>query len=200
MIHFYGSPMSSSYRTLVMLEEAGAPYEYHRVNTRDPTQKADYKKINASGKIPFLIDGDLKIPESVAINFYLAEKYAPQLWATSLEDRARIWAWSLWGITNLQQEVLRVLHHTMFLPVEKRSQHEVDDGKKNVRRYLDELEAQLPASGFLVDDRYTVADLNVASVVNLASALGAGSLEARSKAWFESVRARPAWSKAAAAG
>ena len=200
MIHFYGSPMSSAGRTHVMLEEAGVPYEYHRVNTRDPAQKAAYKQVNPSGKVPFLVDGDLKIPESVAINFYVAEKYAPQLWAATAEDRARIWSWSLWAITNLQQEVLRVLHHTMFLPAEKRSPHEVEDGKKNAQRFLDELEAQLPQSGFLVDHRYTVADLNVASVVNLATALGAGSLGARTKAWLDAAKARPAWAKAAAAG
>lgn len=200
MMHFYGSPMSSAGRTHVMLEETGAPYEYHRVNLRDPAQKAAYKDVNPSGKVPFLIDGDLRIPESVAINFYLAEKYAPQLWATTPEDRARIYAWSLWAITNLQAESLRVLHHTMFVPVEKRSAYEVDEGKKNVQRYLDELEAHLPASGFLVDNRYTVADLNVASVINLAGALGAGTLGARVKVWLDSVKARPAWSKAAAAG
>ncbi len=200
MIQFYGSPMSSAGRTHIMLEEASVPYEYHRVNTRDPAQKAAFRELNPGGKVPFLIDGDLRLRESVAINFYLAEKYAPQLWADTIDDRARIYAWSLWAITNLQNEALRVLHHTMFIPEDKRSPHEVEAGKKGVQRYLDELEADLPASGFLVGGRYTVADLNVASVVNLATALGAGAMGPRVKAWLDAAKARPAWTRAAAAG
>lgn len=200
MIQFYGSPMSSAGRTHVMLEECGAPYEYHRVMMRDPAQKAEYLKVNPSGKIPFIVDGEVRIPESIAINFYLAEKYAPQLWAQKLEERAVLYSWSLWSISTLQNEALRVLHHTMIVPAEQRSTYEVETGKKNVQRYLDHLEASLPASGYLLGDRYTVADLNVASVVNLATAMGAGKLAERSAAWLETIKARPAWKKVAAAG
>jgi glutathione S-transferase len=200
MIQFYGSPMSSAGRTHVMLEECGAPYEYHRVVLRDPAQKAEYLKVNPSGKIPFIVDGAVRIPESIAINFYLAERYAPQLWAAELEERARLYAWSLWAISTLQNEALRVLHHTMIVPVEQRSAYEVETGKKNVQRYLDHLDTQLPDGGYLLGDRYTVADLNVASVVNLATALGAGKLAEKSTAWLDKIKARPAWQKAATAG
>ncbi len=120
-IQFYGAPMSSASRTHVMLEECGVPFEYHRVNNRDPEAKAAYLKINPSGKIPFLVDGDLQLVESVAINFYLAEKYAPQLWSTDVAERARIYSWSLWGISTLQHDALRVMHHSMIVPPEHRS-------------------------------------------------------------------------------
>jgi len=200
MIHFYGSPMSSAGRTHVMLEECGVPYEYHKVDLRDAAAKAEYLKVNPGGKIPFLVDGDLRIPESIAINFYLAEKYAPQLWSTDLTERARIYAWSLWGISTLQHEALRVLHHVMIIHAEHRSPYEVEHGKKNVQRYLDHLEHELPASGFLVGGRYTVADLNVASVVNLCTAMTAGTAGPKVAAWMQTSKARPAWQKAAAAG
>jgi glutathione S-transferase len=200
MIDFYGSPMSSAGRTHVMLEETGAPYRYHRVNNRAPAERAAYLAINPAGKVPFLVDGELRLPESIAINFYLAERYAPQLWADTPEGRARLMAWSLWAVTNLQPETLRVLHHTMFFTEDKRSPHEVEAGKKGSQRYLDELEAALPATGWLVGDRYTVADLNVASCVNLTSALGAGTLGPRTAAWLAANKARPAWQRAAAEG
>lgn len=197
MLHFYGSPMSSAGRTHLMLEECGVPYEYHRVMLRDPVQKAEYVKVNPSGKIPFIVDGDVRMPESVAINFYLAEKYAPQLWAAQLEQRAMIYAWSLWAISTLQHEAVRVMHHTVIVPQESRSTYEVETGKKNVQRYLDHLESELPASGYLVDGRLTVADLNVASVVNLASAMAAGKLGPKTAAWLDGLKARPAWKKVA---
>jgi len=197
MLHFYGSPMSSAGRTHLMLEECGAPFEYHRVNLRDPAQKAEYLKVNPSGKIPFIVDGDVRMPESIAINFYLAEKYAPKLWAAQLEQRALIYAWSLWSISTLQHEVVRVMHHTFIVPQESRSAYEVETGKTNVQRYLDHLETELPASGYLVDGRLTVADLNVASVVNLAAAMASGVLAPKTAAWLDGLKARPAWKKVA---
>jgi len=197
MLHFYGSPMSSAGRTHLMLEECGVPYEYHRVNLRDPAQKAEYLKVNPSGKIPFIVDGDLRIPESIAINFYLAEKYAPQLWAAQLEQRALIYSWSLWSISTLQHEVVRVMHHTFVVPQDSRSAYEVETGKMNAQRYLDHLETELPASGYLVDRRLTVADLNVASVVNLAAAMAGGKLGPATAAWLDGLKARPAWKKVA---
>jgi glutathione S-transferase len=200
MIDFYGAPASSAGRTHLVLEECGVPYRYHRVNLRDATAKAEYLKVNPTGKVPFLIDGELRLPESIAINFYLAEKYAPQLWSTSIEDRARIYAWSLWAITNLQPEAMRVMNNLVLLPPDRRNTDEVARGKTHVQRYLDELESALPATGHLVSGRLSVADYNVASVVVLCVATGAGTLGARSQAWLDALKARPAWKKVAAGG
>lgn len=200
MIHFYGSPMSSSGRTHVMLEECSVAYEYHRVNLRDPAQRAEYARVNASGKIPFLVDGELRLAESIAINFYLAEKYKPELWATDLEERARIYQWSLWGISTLQHEALRVLHHQIVVPAEHRSTFEIETGRANVQRYLEHFERELPSSGYLVGGRYTIADLNVASVVSMATMMAGGKAGERTAAWLAAAKARPAWQKVLAAG
>jgi glutathione S-transferase len=199
MIHFYGAPMSSAGRTHWMLEECGAPYEYHRINVRDPAAKAEILKVNPGGKIPFLVDGDLRLPESIAINLYLAEKYAPALWSTSVEDRARITAWSLWSITNLQPFALEVMRHTMMLPEDKRRPEAVVEGKAGTQRHLDELEAALPAGGFLVGGKLSVADINVGSTVNLTSMIGI-ALGPKTKAWLDALKARPAYQSAAKAG
>ncbi|HEY5923520.1 MAG TPA: glutathione S-transferase family protein [Kofleriaceae bacterium] len=200
MIDFYGAPASSAGRTHLLLEEIGVPFTYHRVNLREPAAKADFKRINPTGRVPFIVDGDVRLAESMAINFYLADKYAPQLWASDPVERARIYEWSLWGIANLQDEGMRFARHGMLVPAEHRSSYEVESGKANTQKLLDELETVMPASGFLVGDRFTVADINVASVVNLAAAFGAGTLGPKTKAWLDGLKARPAWQKVAKGG
>ncbi len=200
MIHFYGAPNSSAGRTHLVLEEAGVPYEHHYVNLRDAAARAEYVKVNPLGKVPFLVDGELRLHESIAINFYLCERYAPQLWSSDVAERARIYAWSLWGISTLQPEVARAMRHGFMVPAEQRSAYELEHGTKTAQRYLDELEQLLPASGHLVAGKVTVADLNVGSVVNLAAAFKAATLGPRVQAWLDALKARPAWQKVAARG
>ncbi|HEX5063182.1 MAG TPA: glutathione S-transferase family protein [Kofleriaceae bacterium] len=199
MIELYGAPASSAGRTHLLLEEIGVPYNYHRVNLRDPATKAEFLKMNPSGRVPFLLDGDVVLQESIAINFYLAEKYAPQLWSTNAATRAQIYMWSLWAITNLQPEVMRVARHTMFIPADARSAYEVETGKSNTQSLLDELERGLTGS-YLVGGTLTVADINVASVVNLVGPFQAGTAGAKTKAWLDGLKARPAWQNVAKGG
>jgi glutathione S-transferase len=199
MIEFYGAPASSAGRTHLLLEEIGVPYNYHRLNLREPGAKAAFLAINPAGRVPFIVDGDVRLSESIAINFYLAEKYAPRLWSTDSAERALIYQWSLWCMTNLQPEVMRVARHVMFFPAEHRSAYEVESAKTNTQKLLDELERGL-ASTFLVGGKLSVADLNVASVINLAAAFHAGTLGPKTHAWFDALKARPAWQNAAKGG
>lgn len=198
MIQFYGAPMSSAGRTHLMLEEAGVAYGYHKVDLRDAASKAAFREVNPGGRVPFIIDGALRLQESIAINFYLAEKYAPALWATSLEDRAQIWSWSLWAITNLQPEALRVMFQLMK-PEAARDAHVIDDGKAKIGHLLHELDRALAASGFLVAGKLTVAEINVFSSVNLVVASGAATLTGKLADAFSAFRQRPAFQKLAAA-
>ena len=201
MIEFYGAPASSAGRTHLVLEEIGVPYNYHRTNLRDPATKAEFLKINPSGRVPYIIDGDLRMQESIAINFYLAEKYAPQLWSTAVAERAQIYAWSLWSITNVQSEGMRFARHTFLIPAaESRSTYEAETGKANTQKLMGELEQALGASEYLVGGKLSVADYNVASVVNLVAGFKIAALGAHTQAWLDRMKARPAWQKAAKEG
>lgn len=201
MIHFYGSPNSSAGRTLWMLEEVGVPYEYHRVNLRDEASKAQLRKVNPGGKIPAIDDDGFRLFESVAINFYLAEKYKPEFLGNDTKERALTHQWSLWAITNLQPEVLAIMLHTALLPEPERNPKALEAARSRIPPLLTHLDRTLAGTEYLIGNRFTVADVNTASVANLARVLGVLSSDyANLTAYVDRIRARPAYARAVAAG
>ena len=196
MIEFYGSPMSSSGRTHWMLEECDVEYEFHHVNTRDgSTRSAEFRAIDPFGTVPFIVDGEVRLAESIAINMYLAERYKSALLGADIRERALIWQWSLWGITNLQPSVLQVMMHTALLPEDKRNPTTAAEARARVGSLLAILEEQLTGE-FLVGDRFTAAEVNCGSTVNLASRAGLTGDKPRIDAWLARLRERPAYQRA----
>jgi glutathione S-transferase len=199
MIRFFGSPASSAGRTHWLLEELQIPYEYTRINVREgQTRTPEFLAMNPSGKVPFLQDGDIKLFESVAINFYLAEKYGVSLWASALSERAQIYQWSLWAVATLQPVMLDIMYHSALLPKAERDPRVVERARADMPRYLQTLETSLKDKQYLVNDTFCVADINAGSVVNIAPAVGF-SLDAypTTKAWLQRLKGRPAYQKAA---
>jgi len=82
-----------------MLEETGEPYQLIEKSTRaEDLQSADYLRLNPNARIPTLIDGDVVLWESMAINLYLAEKYlgplhfaGPRRWSPASGASGRCW-------------------------------------------------------------------------------------------------------------
>jgi glutathione S-transferase len=196
MIEMYGAPSSSSGRTRWMLEEIGVPYEYKRIDPRGAqTKSPEYLAVYAGGKIPALRDGDRVLGESMAINFYLAEKYAPELMPGDAFERAQVYQWSFWALTNVQPDLLTIMFDGMRAP-EVQNPPVVEGAKTRLVPLLGFLEQSLAGKQYLVGDRFTVADVNAGSVVNLARAIKLlGSLP-NTSAWMERLAARPAYQRA----
>lgn len=196
MIELYGAPMSSSGRTRWMLEEVGVPYEYKRVDTRSgQTRSPEYLALYGGGKVPVLRDGDLVLGESIAINFYLAEKYKPELMPSELEQRARAYQWSLWGVTNLQNELLTIMFDAMR-PAEQRNASATEAAKASALSLLQFLERSLQGRSYLLGEQLSVADVNLGSVINLARRTGLLAELPNTAAWMERLAARPAYVRA----
>jgi glutathione S-transferase len=197
MIVFYGSPMSSAMRTHWMLEEVGVPYDYKRLSIREgDTKKPDYLKVNPGGRIPCIVDGDVTLTESMAINFYLAEKYRKELMPMDLVDRAHAYEWSFWAISNVQPLFITILQHSMILPEAERDPKAIEKARGLIPPYLALLDKHLAGKEYLVGGRFTVADVNAASVIGLAAMVGVDvSGYADVQAWLGRCRSRPAFAK-----
>ena len=67
----------------------------------------------------------------------------------------------------------------------------------SLKTHMDYWESELGRSNFLAGDAFTAADIMMHSAVEAASSMG-GAFEGRPKlkAWFDTIRARPAFARA----
>lgn len=200
MITLYGVPRSRALRCLWMLEEVGVPYENEKVmfgptGSRTP----EFLCINPNGHIPALKDGDLVLWESLAINLYLARKYGSALWPTSVENEGRTFMWTTWAMTELEPPVITAFVNRVMLPEGQRDLAAADAAAERFRTPLGVLEGALAGKDYLVEGRFSVTDLNVASVLAIAGLSGLSMDGAPSvQGWLGRCTQRPAWQRALA--
>ena len=103
-------------------------------------------------------------------------------------------------MTEVEKPALAMLLHRFFLPEDQRDSKLADEGEQQLQKPLAVLDQRLATTGFLVGPTFTVADLNVASVLSWAR-LGGADLSGfpRVDQWLAgclnrpaAVRARPA--------
>lgn len=168
MITIYGSPKTSSGRCFWCLEETGVKYDAKSIDFRANEHKSsEYLKLNANGKVPTLTDEKFTIWESVAINFYLAESYKPELLGKTVQDRGRVHQWSLWAMTELQPPIIEIFIQMVFVPEDKKDLKLIEKSKDKLPNLLTILNTSLEGHTNLVGEGFSLADLNVASVVSI---------------------------------
>ena len=198
MIKLYGLRQSRALRSLWALEELGVPYELVPVDFATDAKKPEYLAINPNGRVPALVDGDVTLCESMAINLYLARRYDKQgLWPKSPSDEGRAFQWSFWGMTEIEPSLLQVLLNRVFLPEPQRDAALAKAGEEKLAQPLRVLDAALAGRKHLLGETFTIADLNLASI--LAWALFARldlSKTPNVERWLRACCARPAFTKA----
>jgi len=158
----YFHPLSPPVRSCVMVaKEIGLELELKEVDFLNSEHMSEgFKKINPAQTIPALVDGDVVICDSHAINLYLIEKYARDdylypkddfLMRTTINDRLFFDAGFLFP---------RGLN--IFFPVLMQGKAEVPQEKIDaVHRGYRCLEAYLEKTKYLASGSMTLADLSV---------------------------------------
>lgn len=193
-LRIHGVATSRAARCLWMLEELGVAYTHIAQGYRDnATRSPEFLRINPNGHIPALEDGDIVVWESMAINLYLARRCGGPLAAASLAEEAELLRWSFWVMTECERHALAILMHRVAMPAERRRPALADEGEGGLVRPFGVLEGQLAGRDWLAGDRFTVADLNVASVLAWTTPAPAlHTAHPQVAAWLARCLARPA--------
>ena len=159
----YGSSLSPFVRkTMVFAAEKGVDFELK------PTQDPDFKVVSPFGKMPGFRDGDFTISDSTAIITYLdAIKPEPNLIPTEPKARARTIWFEEYGDTIIAACGGKIFFNRVVSPKffgRPGDLAAADEAERTeFPKLMDYLESVAPASGYLVEDRFTLADIAVAS-------------------------------------
>jgi glutathione S-transferase len=151
----------------MLLEEIGVPYELVLVD-RESNQhhSEEYLKLNPSGRIPVLVDGELVLYESAAICLHLVDsnphlKLAPPL---GTPQRANMYKWLMYLTNTLQPELLSYFYPERLcddelaaVQIKRRAEQRVAGMLAILENTLKE--ASLPgAQTYLLGSAYSVVD------------------------------------------
>ncbi len=161
-----------SLRPLWALEEMGLDYEVEVMPFPPRFLREGYTDINVIGTVPYFVDGEVHMTESSGICLYLVEKY--QRYDFGLKsDHPEYGSYLNWlfhsdaTLTFPQTLVMRYLH---LDPSPEKQPVAVDYAKWFYAR-LRLLDQHLLERDYLVDNRFTVADIAVGFALYLAKLL-----------------------------
>jgi glutathione S-transferase len=200
-LKLYGIANSRAFRSVWAAEELGLDYEHVPVTFGGDSKEQSYLDVNPNGRIPALVDGDLRLFESMAINMYLAKQYGPHLLPADAQGEAQVWQWSVWGISEIEPMQMAMVVQQFFTPEEKRDQKIFDRSARGLLRPLQVLDTHLKSHLWLLGDDFTLADLNLAAVMDLLNMLQHDVSEfTEVRRWLDTCYARPSYAAAKAVG
>jgi glutathione S-transferase len=200
MATLYHAPHARSLRVLWTLEELGAKADVKTLPFPPREKQPDYLKVNPTGAIPAMVDGDRVMTESLAICEYLAAKHGSSLLVAPGEpERVPFLEWLWYGESTLMTPLSR-LGRIASLPVKGEAIDVVlADARESLLVRLKSLEQRLEGRDFLVAGRLTLADVSVGYPLHLIAVFGVDvPLGTRTAAYRERLRTRPAFIRAAA--
>lgn len=155
-ITLYGTPLSGhAHRVEAFLNILGLPYRYVEANAAVRRSDA-FLTLNPFGQIPVLVDGDLVLPDSVAILVYLADRYdASGLWNPKAPDEAaqvQRWLSVAAGDLRFGPALARIL--TLW-----GGAGTLADAHRIAERLLRFMDSHLATRDWLAAERPTIADI-----------------------------------------
>lgn len=182
----YGSG-GRSFRCLWMLEESGIDYEQVGVDwSAGESRTPEFLAMNPNGKIPLLVDGDLQLFESLAINYHLARNYAVELWVGKGQSESLAMQWLAWGMGELEGP-----HDAA-----NRANGEIDADRLQIS--LNALRKALAARPYLMGDTFSVVDLNTACLLLRPQYRKVAREDVELGQWFRACTGRSALKRAMA--
>jgi glutathione S-transferase len=203
----YGIGASRASRPFWAALELGVPFEHIVQSYKDGgTRTPEFLAINPNGHIPAMVDerpeGKVTVWESMACALYIARVHGradgQSITPSSAREEAEALRWSFWTVTEIEADALTVLMHRLAMPEAQRKPELADKAESRLKVPLAVLEKHLQdqraqGEAYLAANRFTVADLCVASVVAwvrpAADLLAAHPL---TQAWLQTCVERPA--------
>jgi len=183
----------NGYKVRLTLRELGRPFVYREVDIlRGQSREPWFLRKSSFGQIPLLeLDDGTCLSESTAILFHIAEGSAllpsPQL------SRTRVLQWMCFEQTHVDGVISRARFRRLYPDAIPTRPEEFEAWWAQGRQALQVLDRQLENREYLVDDRFSIADIALYAYVHCAGEGGFDLAPFKTlEAWCRRIEARPA--------
>ena len=176
-IKLWGAGTTRTFRPIWVAEELGVEYEHHAFGPRTgETQSAEYPRLNPMQKIPYFVDGGVRLSESVAISRYLIERYGSADTMSSpscVETRAKEDEWVCYIYGELDETSLYVMRrHGDLKEFFGEAPQAVQAAKAYATKHFGVVANHLKDREYVLGDRLGLADVLLVSCIDWANHYG----------------------------
>ncbi|MGO4701531.1 glutathione S-transferase family protein [Dyella sp. 2RAB6] len=176
----------------------GSPVEFIRVDLAKGEQRSPaFLEQNPNGKVPLLVDGDLRLWESTAIMAHLAVKAGSDLWPADAASQVEVLRWLSWDIAHFSRHGSSLYFEHMikpFLGLGEPNAAAVEEATNFFRRFAGVLDEHLATRDYLVGDKLSIADFGVGVLLPWSTSAHLPVAEfPHIVRWHERLMALPAW-------
>jgi glutathione S-transferase len=175
------------------LEEAGLAYRTKLIDAADQAS-ADYRAQQPFGQVPVFEEDGRVLFESGSIVLHIGARSEALLPADE-EGRARAVTWLFAALNSIEVVVQQLAEIDLFYADQEWAQLHRPDVENSVKRRLAELAAWLGDRAYL-EDRFTVGDLMMTTVLQNLRQTDLVGNEPKLKAYQARCEARPAFQRA----
>lgn len=202
MLKIWGRSNSTNVKKVVWcVEELAIPYE--RIDAGGAfgvVNEDDYKAKNPNALVPCLEDGGVVLWESNAVVRYLAAKHGVgTLWAEDPAERAVGDKWMDWTTSSIAGPFRDVFWNMVRMAPEKRDMEAVAKGIATCGTLLARADKALADAPYLSGDTFRMGDIPLGCFIYAWFEMPIERPDLPSlAAWYERLKARPAFQKAVA--
>jgi glutathione S-transferase len=188
---FYTNPQSRGQIVRWMLEEVGEPYETQILDYKSTMKQPDYLAINPMGKVPAIRHDEVVVTEVAAICAYLADAFPAAGLAPPIDKRGDYYRWLFFASGPIEAAFT---NRSMGFeaPPEKAAML----GYGTFETTIGTIEQALTGKDYIVDGRFSAADVYVASQLGFMIMFGLLDERVAFTDYLARVTDRPAYRRA----
>jgi glutathione S-transferase len=179
------------------LEEAGLAYQERLIGPEDQ-KSAAYRALQPFGQVPAFEEDGHTMFESGAIVMHIAER-SQALMPADADKKNQVRTWMFAALNSIEPHILNLTEIDLFNADKEWAKERRPIVEKRVKTRLSELADRLAGKNYLVDRRFTAADLLMTAVLRILRHTDIVAGIPMLDAYRQRCEARPAFQKALAA-
>ncbi|WP_264210080.1 glutathione S-transferase family protein [Leisingera thetidis] len=191
-LHCFGES-GNSYKAALALELSGLAWEPVFVDFFGGAARSDaFRGFNPMAEAPVLVDGDVTLSQSGAIQQYITDKTGR--FGGRPQDKYEVLRWVLWDNHKMSSQAGMTRFLINFLPEKHRPPEVIAFMQGRLKAAYQTLETHLEGRGWLVGDGLTNADISCCSYLYYPEPFGFDRADwPNIDAWLTRISEVPGW-------